>query len=328
MRQKYLSGTSMWIDYPDALVFLNDNNIIRVGSSISSDTVGARIVVREPTSNQVILDYWSETNEIVFLLNDSLLQLFNDNLSAWDVLVECYSNSTPQASFSFNINVYDGKSFPDRSHGCTQTIYWSDISDLVKLQLFTYEGGTAVVKNTPFTLTPGITSLNLTNLYLNDNEKIHITANNVLPTTPQYLGDIWGTSVSSEEYDINLIYREKCSKEGFITIYYYDCDGCMRTINGKMSKETNNSKGTNYGRIENIYRNGAYKLITSNSKVVTVGFSDIANTAYLQDIMYSDKILMKNYNGDFIRVSVNSNKLDNKEFENDFEIEFLINNEN
>lgn len=328
MRQKYLSGTSMWIDYPDALVFLNDNNIIRVGSSLTSDTVGARIVVREPTQNQVVLDYWSETNEIVFLLNDSLLQLYNDNLSQWDVLVECYSNSTPQATFSFQMNVYDGKSFPDRSHGCTKTIYWSDINDLVKLQLFTYEGGTAVVKNTPFTLTPGITSLNLTNLYLSDNEKIHITANNILPTTPQYLGDIWGSKMEADDYYIDLIYKQKCNEDGAVKIYYKDCDGCGRIITGKMSKEVNNSKGTNYGRIDNIYKNGAYKLITSNSKIVTIGFSDVASTAYLQDLMYSNDIRMVNYNGDFVRVSLNTSKMENKALENDFEIEFLVNNEN
>lgn len=328
MRQKYLSGTSMWIDYPDALVFLNDNNIIRVGSSLTSDTVGARIVVREPTQNQVVLDYWSETNEIVFLLNDSLLQLYNDNLSQWDVLVECYSNSTPQATFSFQMNVYDGKSFPDRSHGCTKTIYWSDINDLVKLQLFTYEGGTAVVKNTPFTLTPGITSLNLTNLYLNDNEKIHITANNILPTTPQYLGDIWGSKMDADDYYIDLIYKQKCNEEGAVKIYYKDCDGCGRIITGKISKEVNNSKGTNYGRIDNIYKNGAYKLITSNSKIVTIGFSDVASTAYLQDLMYSNDIRMVNYNGDFVKVSLNTSKMENKALENDFEIEFIVNNEN
>lgn len=328
MRQKYLSGTSMWIDYPDALVFLNDNNIIRVGSSLTSDTVGARIVVREPTQNQVVLDYWSETNEIVFLLNDSLLQLYNDNLSQWDVLVECYSNSTPQATFSFQMNVYDGKSFPDRSHGCTKTIYWSDINDLVKLQLFTYEGGTAVVKNTPFTLTPGITSLNLTNLYLSDNEKIHITANNILPTTPQYLGDIWGSKMDADDYYIDLIYKQKCNEEGAVKIYYKDCDGCGRIITGKMSKEVNNSKGTNYGRIDNIYKNGAYKLMTSNSKIVTIGFSDVASTAYLQDLMYSNDIRMVNYNGDFVNVSLNTSKMENKSLENDFEIEFIVNNEN
>lgn len=328
MRQKYLSGTSMWIDYPDALVFLNDNNIIRVGSSITSDTVGARIVVREPTQNQVVLDYWSETNEIVFLLNDSLLQLYNDNLSQWDVLVECYSNSTPQATFSFQMNVYDGKSFPDRSHGCTKTIYWSDINDLVKLQLFTYEGGTAVVKNTTFTLTPGITSLNLTNLYLSDNEKIHITANNILPTTPQYLGDIWGSKMEADDYYIDLVYKQKCNEDGAVKIYYKDCDGCGRIITGKMSKEVNNSKGTNYGRIDNIYKNGAYKLITSNSKIVTIGFSDVASTAYLQDLMYSNDIRMVNYNGDFVKVSLNTSKMENKALENDFEIEFLVNNEN
>lgn len=328
MRQKYLSGTSMWIDYPDALVFLNDNNIIRVGSSLTSDTVGARIVVREPTQNQVVLDYWSETNEIVFLLNDSLLQLYNDNLSQWDVLVECYSNSTPQATFSFQMNVYDGKSFPDRSHGCTKTIYWSDINDLVKLQLFTYEGGTAVVKNTPFTLNPGITSLNLTNLYLSDNEKIHITANNILPTTPQYLGDIWGSKMDADDYYIDLIYKQKCNEEGAVKIYYKDCDGCGRIITGKMSKEVNNSKGTNYGRIDNIYKNGAYKLMTSNSKIVTIGFSDVASTAYLQDLMYSNDIRMVNYNGDFVNVSLNTSKMENKALENDFEIEFIVNNEN
>lgn len=331
MRFHSISGTSMWIEYPDYLIWASDNNTIKVGSSNPNDTVGARITMREPTHNQIVLDYWSETNEILFLLNDSIDQLFSDNLSEWDIIVEPYSNSNPGSYFLFHFKVLDGKSFPDRSHGAATTIYFSNIEELKKLQLFTYEGGTASVGNYTFQLDPGITSLNLYNLHIPDGTPIHITANNVLETTPAYLGDIWGDSVSANDYWINLVSRPFCEATAtnrMVRIMYYDTDGCVRWIPGIINKETDNVKGVDYGRIDKIYRNGAHKLRTSSSRVLTVGFADIAKTAHLEDIMYSSRIEIVNYNGDLIPAAINSSKLAIEKEDKDLEIEFLINSEN
>lgn len=329
MREYTPSGTTLFIEYPDYLVFLGDNNTIRVSSSIQTDTVGARITIREPAYGEAVLDYWSETNEIVFLLNDSLLNLYNDNISAWTVLVECYSNSTPQANFSFYMKVFDGKSFPDRSHGATTTIYWTNPDDLKKLQIFSYEGGTATFRNSTFPLEAGISNINLSGMTLGNEETIYITSTHLLDTTPEYLGSVWtDEKIPTDSHEIKLKYSDWCEKGISCILYFKDCDGCTRVITGLVSKETDNSKGTNYGRIESIYRNGAYRMITSNSKVITVGFKDIDAGAYLSDLMYSNNIRMINYNGDFIPVSINSNKLETKDFDNDFEIEITINNEN
>lgn len=331
MRQESIIGTTMWVEYPDYLIFTQDNNTIKIGSSTDSDTVGARIVMREPTGNQVVLDYWSETNEILFLLNDSIDQLYRDNLSEWSVLVECYSNSNPQATFTFQMKVYDGKSFPDRSHSATKTIYWNSASDLAKVQIFTYEGGTATVHNTSFPLVAGITSLNLSNLHLSNNETIHISSTANLSTTPQYLGDMWGNStVPVTSYDIQLVYMDSvCGNNGGpVKITYKDCDGCYRIAVGTISKETTNAKYDTYTRITSIYRNGANQYNVSNSKVLTVGFNDIDRFAYLSDMMYSEKVQMLNYNNEYVEVGINTTKLQLSDFQNDFEIEFLINNQN
>lgn len=329
MRTHYMTGTALWIEYPDALVWLGDNNIIRVGSSNESDTVGARVVVREPTGNQLVLDYWSETSEIVFLLNDTLKQLYHDNLSAWDIMVEAYSNSSSQGTFLFQTNVYDGKSFPDRSHAATSTIYWTDTNELTKLQLFSYEGGTATIGTHSYPLNAGITSLNLSSLNLGDITNVHITSTTTLDTTPNYLGDAWNTNrMNTVSYDVALKNLSVCSNYNAVRIYYNDTDGCYRWIAGKLKKETDNAKGTAYTNITNIYRNGAYKLNTSTSKTITVTFGPIDSGAYFQDIMYANTVRMLNYNGDLIPVTVNTTKLTSEETESEYEIEFTINSEN
>ncbi len=328
MRYQNISGSTISVEYPDNLVWLHDNNIIRVMSSVPSESVGARVVVREPTGSQLTLDYWSETNELVFLLNDTLKQLFGGSISSWDILVQPYSFTTPQATFTFQMKVFYGKSFTDRSHGAATTIYWNDTSELAKLQIFSYEGGTATVKGNSYTLVAGITSLNIATLGIGDEEKMHITANNVLDTTPSNLGSMWaGGIVDAEDYYITLKHVAVCSDYNSVRIYYNDTDGCYRWLAGKLKKETNNASGSNYGRITSIYRNGAFKNIESTSKTITVGYQDIDNLAYVQDIMYADDVRMMNYNGELVPVSVNTKKLSNEDFENSFEIEYLINSE-
>lgn len=328
MRFQSISGTSMWIEYPDYLIWASNNNTIRVGSSNPNDTVGARITMREPTLNQVVLDYWSETNEILFLLNDSIDQLFTGNLGEWDVIVEPYSNSTPQAYFLFHFKVLDGKSFQDKSHASATTIYWDDINELTKLQLFSYEGGTARIGQNTFSLSAGINSLDIHLLNIGPETNIQMTANNVLQTTPTYLGDIWGENiVDAEDYTIKLVNRPMCSNSKMVRIMYYDTDGCVRWMVGNILKETDNVSGEEYGRITQIYKNGAHKLRTSSSRTITVGFHDIDKTAQFNDIFYSSRVEIVNYDGELIPVAIQSNKLTIEKVDKDLEIEFLINNE-
>ena len=328
MRFQSISGTSMWIEYPDYLIWTSDNNTIKVGSSNPNDTVGARITMREPTSNQIVLDYWSETNEILFLLNDSIDQLFDDNLSEWDIIVEPYSNSTPQAYFLFHFKVLDGKSFQDKSHAAATTIYWSDIDELRKFQLFSYDGGTATIQGNTYNLYAGINSLDLHLLNLGSETNIRMQANNQLETTPEHLGDIWGENVvDSDDYEIKLVNRPMCEGSKMVRIMYYDTDGCTRWIVGNILKETDNVSGQEYGSITPIYRNGAHKIRTSSTRTVTVGFHSIEKSAQLNDIFYSNKIEMVNYDGQMIPVAIQSNKLTIEKVDKDLEIEFLINKE-
>ena len=62
MRTHYITGTSVFIEYPNQLTWLGDNNLIKIQSSVSTDHIGARVTVVEPTGNTQTLDYWSETN--------------------------------------------------------------------------------------------------------------------------------------------------------------------------------------------------------------------------------------------------------------------------
>ena len=329
MRYHSISGSSVYIEYPDQLTWLGDNNIIRIRSSISTDHVGARVTVTEPSGGQQVLDYWSETNSLVFLLNDTLKSLFANNLSDWSVMIEAYNSLSPLTPFTFNMKVFDGKSFPDRSHAAERVIYWSDADELRKIQVFTYEGGTATVANTPFALTPGITSLNLSNLHLHGDVSIHIQTTHALETTPEYLGDMWhNTRVPNSDYDIRMEHIQICDdSSNACRVFYTNTDGCVRWIGGKIVKQTDNAQGETYQRIDSLYRNIARKHNTKLSKVLTVAFSDIDALAYLTDIMWSDRVQMVNYNGDFFDVAIDTKKLQSKDLQDDFEIDFIITSE-
>lgn len=329
MRFHSFSGSSVWMEYPDAIVWLGDHNTIRIESSVTTQTVGARVVVRDPLSNQTVLDYWSELSSITFLLDDTLKSMYADNLSNWIVLVAPYTNASALTPFTFNMKVYDGKSYPDRSHGSVRTMYWSDISELTKLQVFTYEGGTIDVKGISLPLNAGITSLNIASLNIGNDETltVHSTAN--LETTPQWIGDSWGEKVPTTEYTIHLVYNGVCN-DNFpaMRVFYTDADGCGRFLGGKIVKETTASKGDTYGRIDDIYSNVARRHIKEDSKLLTVAYSDIAHNAYITDILMNDTVRMVNYNGDLVDISPNTNKLTAQDPDGgDYEIEYLINSE-
>ena len=227
------------------------------------------------------------------------------------------------------MNVYDGKSFPDRTHAAARTIYWTNAEELKKLQLFTYEGGTATINNTQMSLNAGITSLNLYGYRLYDEVDIHISTTTLLPTTPSVLGDLWhGTKTTNGTYIVKLKHIDICDDSyNACRIYYIDTDGCNRWIGGKIIKETDNAQGDMYGRITDVYRNVARKYNTKYSKVISVAFSDIDDLAYLQDILYSNRVEMLNYNEN-IPVAIDTKKLEVKDMVNDFTIDFVIINEN
>lgn len=328
MRTHNIIGTSIIVEYPDPIVWLGDNNIISVYTGNTSDNIGARITVQDPQHNTLVLDYWSETNKLTFLLNDTLKNLFNDNLASWNVMVEAYVNNSQASSFAFTIKVYRGKSFTDRSHASARVIYWSDKEELKKLQLFTYEGGTATINNHNYTLNAGITSLNIYNETVGDTATIHITTTANEPTTPSYLGDMWMNDITpSTAYDITLKRISVCDGYQTLSLYYTDTDGCGRFIAGKITKNVDTAKGKNFYRITDKYRNVPYRHSTETNKTLTVVFPYIDYLAYLTDIMYSENVYTLNYNGDIVPVTVTTNKLTTKDTLNDYEMDVCISEE-
>lgn len=329
MRNYYFSGTAIELEYPEQFVWVMDNNWCKVESSNTTDSIGARITVENPTGEQCVLDYWSETNYLVFLLNDTLKQLFSDNLSPWSVLVEVYGNGVMVGTYTFTVKVYNGKSFPDRTHAAQRVIYWYDQTQLAKMQLFTYEGGTATIGSNTYALTAGIDSLNLYSLDLGDETTINIQSTAINKTTPKVLGDMWfGTTAPTTDYNVTLKKVAVCG-DSFnpCILLYNDCDGCMRYIAGKLIKETVNEQGELYTRTNNIYRNTPRKMNTKSSKVLTVAFSDIDALAYADDMLFANDIRMIKWDGTTIPVTIETKKIEIKEMQNDFEIDFLIINE-
>lgn len=328
MRTHNITGTTIVIEYPDPIVWLGDNNIVSVHSSNTSDSIGARITIQDPYLNVQILDYYSETNKLVFLLNDTLKNLFSDNLSSWNVMVEAYANNSLASSFAFSIKVYRGKSFSDRSHASARVIYWNDREELKKVQLFTYEGGTATINGHNYTLTAGISSINLYNESIGETATIHITTTANQPSTPSYLGDMWMNNITpSTSYDIKLKYIELCDGDAVMRLFYNDTDGCYRFIGGKITKEVDSSKGKNFYRIADKYRNVPYRHTTENSKTLTVVFPYVDYLAYITDIMYCDNLYAVNYNGDLVPVTITTNKLTSKDTINDYEVDVCISEE-
>lgn len=361
MRTYTTNGTT--ITYPDSNIWVGDNTPLSV--SDPNYTVGAEIVVTNmATLKSKRLIHVSELKNLMFSLNDTIRSLFTYGGCDMNVKVVVYTDGFNNGSFGFNIKVLEGKTLPNRRHGSTQTVYAYSQDDLYKMS-FVFAGSGQLSANghsipvvysgyNSFDLRPYITQSGTYSLCYRYGAKgggpdtttrVEITdVNNLTPFSGvanlkfsgiDYQpvqdeikgGGIWNDEqINIADYCIDLVWDESCNDFNFFKVRYFDTDGCIRFLGGKIDNETINSKQNNYYRSDNyVYRNISRKHIQDLSGTVKVLYQDLKRNSYWSDILLADRIDFLNYNGEWLECSIATSKVTVKSDESDdVEIEYEL----
>ena len=351
------------ITYPDTTAYLHDNLLIKV-RSVTNQPVGAQIQITDLASgNYRKLKYLSELNEIVFVLNDSVSSLYHDALS-YNVTMRLYENGVYVSDYGFDFDIMNGRTLPLRRHGSTRTIYVYDEDDLYKVGLILPASGGLSINDCHFpVITGGYKSLDLRgcvtstgdyNLCYDSQAKggggtseSEVKIVNVGGITPfsasvqlQFAdtsgdipsgdkgGGVWNDDqFYLENYCVKLIYSSICNDYNFFKVRYYDTDGIMRYLGGKIKDETVESKGENFYRMDvsTPIKDISRRYLTESADTVKVAYGELRRDSYWNDILLADKVEFLNYAGDWFECSVKTSKVTvtSEEYQ-DVELEFEI----
>lgn len=333
--------------YPDPTCWLGDNVFIElIGGNVQ---VGAQIQITELASGKYRkLKHISEIEKLVFPLNDTLKSLYHGAIS-FNCVVNLYENKQLTGSFGFDFDCLNGKSIPMRAHGSTRTIYAYSQEDLRKVQmLFPASGSLSVNNHSIPILTGGMLGIDLRG-WITDNgtypmcfvagakgggesTESGISIVNAYADTPfsgivqlsfadtsgeipageTDKGDVWADSkFNSERYCVDLVYEEECPDFNFFEVMYYDTDGCIRFLGGKILEQTTNATAKNYYRLDTstVYRDISRRYLEESNGTVKVGYDNLRRDSYWGDILLSDEVWFKNYNGDWINCSIVDKKV-------------------
>lgn len=351
MRQKTINGIE--ISYPNRSVFLGDSNIIALSSTMGN--VGAEITIKDVASgNTKKHRYLSELNNITYDISDSFRQLYNDGLS-FDVSVDLYLNGSLDGHLSFALDVSRGHTLPSRSHGSERTIYLYPCSDTNKLQLYFPASGTIRIGRSTYTARAGyngidisseITDCGVYNLrYASSSRGAEVRIANVAPKTYDakvYLDfsdisgtapqdskqDIWNDSKgSNSDFNIKIVNNCFCGNENMLFLKYYNCDGNIRYLGGRIIEQKNEVEREAFYRMETQpYRNIARSYLSGASSTVKLAFPGIARNAHIEDILRSDEIYFLNYNDEWMSCDIVSKDIVVKDYDTmDLELEICLN---
>ena len=347
MRTIAISTTQ--VTYPNSTVWTSDNifislsdDVYPVGCQISITNVS--------TLKTRTLTYISELKNLTLDIGDTVRLLSDESGSTINIKISVYTDQFFVGSFAFNIQTLCGRTLTSRSHGSARTFYVYSYDELYKFHLMLTGTGALRVNggnNIPVTMS-GRNSFNLQN-YINSTgnydlcyymgvkgggigSKDYVTSVDIVdvnpsvfsavasltfreldpvPTDPIKGGGIWEDSrIDLSRYCMKLIYDEPCSDFDFFEIRYWDTDGCMRYLGGKVASTTTTSKQKNYvGARNSVYRDISQRHIEEANETVKVLFSDIRRDAYFEDVLLSPHVYFKNYAGEWMPCSVADSKI-------------------
>lgn len=361
MRTIAISTTQ--VIYPDANCFVYDNSFISLSDSLYP--VGCEVNITNLASNVTkTLKYTSELKNLTISLNDVIRKLHQSGGCTLGVKVKIYTDLFYTGGFAFEMNTLDGRTMPFRSHGSARTFYVYNQDELQKFQLFLAGSGALVVNGHNFpVISSGRNSFDLRSYITHSGDwqacyrygvkggdgKDYTSRVSITDIEPSCFsavafleysdidlqpvednikgGSAWADSkLNLADYCATISYQDWCSDFDFMELAYYDTDGVLRYLGGKIITETTNSKQKNYiGTRLSVYRDISQRYVEEANVTVKVGFSDIRRDAYPQDILLSPNVWFKNFAGDWLPCSISTNKIAVKSEETmDLELEIEL----
>lgn len=343
---------SALIEYPDTIVWKQDSTAVKLSGGVAN--IGAQITVTNPTGDYYVLEYYSEQYSLLFYLDDAIRALWNDNLSQWYCKVKVFSGNTQVGSdLNFSFNVLDGKSFITRSHGISSTIYAYSAAELHKLQVFSPQNGQATCGNysaycyyglNQFMLDSVITTEGEYQLCLRDSHSFppvaYITGDDAktptltaltfevrsTPVNYTFGGDVFAENKVIFPICHKIIFEDHCNDYNFGEIRYTDLDGMVRYLGGKIVTDSDDVKTESYFTSDvDVFNRVPNRYILGHEKVIKLVLSDIDKNAYPHDLLYSQDIYVRTWNGDWKQCSLKTSKFDRKDEDYyDIELEIIV----
>lgn len=270
------------VEYPDSLVFVQDNLYIKLRNVYSQPIGLVECTVLGDTT----------TKKTIYIDNHIATLPFINNVTG----IINFIISINGDSKNFICNVLNGKTLPIKKHGSDNYIYTNEDTVDVFLPF------TAKINDTVYPA--GVNNVSfgedITLTYLTPIGSLDVEVDNDTPgvytynlcfkdvfnTTEIEGGDIFNCGVNFPKI-IKVEKRELCCGE--VVVKYTNTDGCKRMLFGKTLGVEYNSNGEYYSVI-NVIKNIPKFNKTDNTITLTVGFQDINRYAYPEDIVYSDVI--------------------------------------
>lgn len=349
------------VTYPDATVFTGDNIFISV-SDATYPVGAEISVTNIATLQTKTLVYVSELKNLTFDIRDTVKMLHAEGGSTLNIKVKVYNDMFYTGTFAFNVQTLDGRSMPQRSHGSARTFYIYSPDELYKFYMFLAGSGSLYVNGTSIpVVSGGRNTFNLQQMVISTGEhslcyymgvksggsgapdqstRVEIT--DVEPWTVSAVvslnyhdmdpepseqikgGGVWSDSkMDLAKYCSRLVYEDHCDDFDFLELSYWDTDGCFRYLGGKIISETTETSKENFtGVRHSVYRDISQKYINESDGKVKVAFEDLRRDSYYSDILLSDHVYFRNYNGDWLPCSIVDSKITVKSDEySDLELE-------
>lgn len=326
------------IQYPDEIVWLQDNNNILISSSYGS--FSAELTISSPYKS-IKITHNTPLDEIMFDLNEPLRYLYHEDtltsqMSIWridiNIITPSFSNS-----FGFDYRVYDGISFTTKTHGTSDIIYVYNAEELSNIMLYSPADGEAVIGGNTKPISSGVNQLDLSNIITNPgNYNLYLRSKLEYPPIANIIYDIALTPSSSDIYfkaqeqsdpgtlnggslmyhkqifpmNHTIIYEEPCDNFPFAEIRYINTDGCYRYFGGKILEMTDSNDQKSYDKPDLLKYNTTPKYLNlSTEKIIKIGAEDILLGAEIEDIIYSSKLWIRDIKGDWMDCEIETHSI-------------------
>ena len=317
MRTQLLLGKVNMV-FPDEVVFTNDRNTITLTYvAAGNETVGGVFTFTNQQGKTATIMYSSEKQFLVFNLLSTLKKLMNNN--TFDIVTVSGSvlcDDVAEDIAPFTLKCVNGRTLHSRNHNSERIVYYYDQQDLVDFYVLMLNPGT--INGVP--VQSGVVKRNLS--YLQGDFNVTIIDGNVERVVNVKKSALGGDNGYDTGCDDEGGSGTDSNNGGVLRVRYYNTDGCLRHLVGKITNRKRTVGYTNW-RADDIVRHTPNGMITTTTDEITVGFPAIKRESYAEDIMFSPIIEYLNLNGEWQPCIISSKNVQLPNWdENDIEITF------
>lgn len=354
--EKTITGVGkVKVYYPNADAFLNDNNYIEVVLPQEQLEVKYSFFNYADNSSLGEFTYKSPFKSVKISLNN-IFNYMTDRYNETNTAVNCslsvnVSRTEYLIAPSLFFKILKGTSYPDRTHG-TLFFYIYDGDNPSNTEIYFPTNGTITIDGgLTQNVTEGINYIDLSSISDEGMHKINFTTSSFSPSVQiisfdpvnendftvninytendgnlpfTYIGDLLQKDLQIlSDYNIYFDYVTTCENNIF-EVKYYDADGCIRYLAGKITQITSSANQKNLLYEQDVFNNIPNYIYDGEQKDVTVVFDNIKHDAHIEDLLQSVSIWYMNNDYQWYKCQLSTKNIKNVD-DSDYELTFTIN---